>query len=115
MLYFLILPVYLIFLAIILCAVSISRPYLKHISDYGAGAAIGSIPGFLIANILLWVTTISLVYFHLPEEFQAVQKFIVAGLAILGPLPVSFIGIIIGSIAGIYLVYRRIKLYERIS
>lgn len=115
MLYFLILPIYLIFLAIIICAVSISRPYMKNLSNYGAGAAIGSIPGFIIANILLWVVTVLLIQFHLPDWLQTVQKVCVAGLAIIGPLPVSIIGIITGSFAGACIVHRRIKLYERFA
>lgn len=113
MLYFLILPIYLIFLAVTICAVSISRPYMKNLSSYGAGAAIGSIPGFIIANILLWVVTVLLIQFHLPEWMQTVQKICIASLAIIGPLPVSVIGIISGSFVGTCIVYRRIKLHER--
>lgn len=88
---------------------------MKNLSSYGAGAAIGSIPGFIIANILLWVVTVLLIQFHLPDWIQTVQKVCVAGMAIIGPLPVSFIGIIAGSFVGTCMVYRRIKLHERFS
>ncbi|HPZ06469.1 MAG TPA: hypothetical protein PL110_00015 [Candidatus Eremiobacteraeota bacterium] len=109
MLYFFILPVYLVFFAIIfiISIVLIFRPSLKRYGIYGLGVSIGSIPGFIIANTLLWLGTLCLLYVHFPDWLQSLQKFLIAGLAFLGPIPMSVIGIIAGSIIGVYIVHRR--------
>jgi len=108
MLYFFILPVYLVCLALlsIVSIIFIFRPSLKHIGIYGLGVSIGSIPGFILANVLLWLVTLSLLHFQIPDWLQTFHKFLLAGMAFLGPLPVSLAGIIAGSITGVFIVYR---------
>lgn len=108
MLYFFILPVYLVFLAIV-SLVSIGfmfRPSLRHIGSYGLGVSIGSIPGFLLANALLWLATLSLVSFQIPEWLKTLYNILVVVLAFFGPVPVSVAGIMAGSITGFLIVYR---------
>lgn len=116
MLYFFILPAYLLLLLAvgITSAVLFFRPASRQVGAYGFGAAVGTVPGFLVANALLWLLTIALLHLQLPEWLQGIHKAVVAVLLFLGPVPVSAVGILVGGLIGAYVV-RRMRTANKIT
>jgi len=108
MLYFFILPAYLLLLGIvgITSAVLYFRKSSQHFGSYGFGVALGTLPGFLIANALLWLFTVGLLHLHLPEWLQGAHKVVVFVCAFVGPVPASIVGILVGGLLGAYIVHR---------
>jgi hypothetical protein len=116
MLYFFILPAYLLFLGAvgITSVVLYFRPSSRHVGSYGFGVALGTVPGFLVANALLWLFTVGLLHLQLPEWLQGAHKAVVFVCAFLGPVPVSIVGILVGGLVGAYIVHRmRVRLSSR--
>jgi len=108
MLYFFILPAYLLLLLVvsITSTVLYFRPSSRHVGRYGIGIAVGSLPGFLVANVVLWIFTIAILDLQLPDWLQGIHKLIVGVLVFLGPVPVSALGIIAGGLIGAYITHR---------
>ena len=106
MLYFFILPAYLLLLVAvgIASAVLYFRPSSQHVGSYGFGVALGTLPGLLVANALLWVFTVGLLHLQLPEWLQGAHKAVVFASAFCGPVLVSIVGILVGGLLGAYIV-----------
>jgi hypothetical protein len=111
--YFFILPAYVaLFLALVVVAV-IARfvPRLRIASGYIVAGAIGTLIGFLLVNIIVWLAGLSPVWlsqrFTFPPWLENASKFFVAVTLIIGPFIGSAIGVLAGFAAGFYFVYRR--------
>ncbi len=104
MLYFFIVPIYLIVLFTLLVAALICRlrPHLRQLSGYFVASAIGSIPGFIVGNLILVAVVAPIITGEiiLPESWYWLTATI-AGLGlIVGPFVVSFSGSLLGALAG---------------
>jgi hypothetical protein len=113
--YFFILPAYVaLFIALIVIAI-ITRfvARFRLASGYIVAGAIGTLIGFVIINIVVWIVGLFPVWLNqkvsLPDWLQQVSKFFVAGTLLIGPFIGSAIGILLGFAAGFYFVYRRRK------
>ena len=107
--YFLLLPLYTLFFVGLIVAggVLMLVPKLRPFAVYVFGAVLGSLPGFLLANMVLALVTILIVDLPVPKPAQTVQGLFVAAMVFIGPFIVSGVGVLLGSLAGIALVRRR--------
>ena len=98
-LYFFILPAYRLAQSLWASRVqSWIQPSSQHVGSYGFGVALGTLPGLLVANALLWVFTVGLLHLQLPEWLQGAHKAVVFASAFCGPVPVSIVGILVGGL-----------------
>ena len=108
MLYFFILPAYVAFLVVvsIASAALYFQPLYRQWGFYGLAFAAGSVPGFLTANLILWFVMLRAMDMKTPEWLRSIHSITVAVVLFVGPLPVSAIGILAGSLIGVYLAHR---------
>jgi len=82
-------------------------------SGYIVAGAIGTLAGFVIVNVLVWLIGLFPIWLNgkvsFPDWLQEVSKFFVAGTLLIGPFIGSAIGILLGFAAGLYFVYKRRK------
>jgi hypothetical protein len=113
--YFIILPLFVFFEALLLVAFLAARksPKLRQISGYIGGVLQGSIAGFIIANLYLWSVSILPAViaqkYALPEIVQTLTKINLALGLFLGPYVASLGGLTIGGIVGLVIVFLRRK------
>jgi len=107
--YFLILPLYIFLLigTVVAGIVLLNIPKLKPYARYVFGAAIGSIPGFILANALLFLVAIGLVNVSMPKSFDQVRGIAAAVTLFICPFIVSFVGVVAGAILSIIVVRRK--------
>ena len=111
--YFFILPAY-IALAFVLIASGVAVRYVprwKFASAYLIGGALGTLPGFVIANVIVMLSGVIPVILSekitLPHLLQQIGGFVVAGILLIGPFIASAVGIAGGFFAGVYIVFRK--------
>ncbi|WP_084444335.1 hypothetical protein [Hymenobacter roseosalivarius] len=110
--YFFILPIFVLWLVgLLMAAVAVRfsasfRPW----SIYLVAVAIGSIPGFLLGNIALFVGALGvaklLALLSLPRILQPLQMLTTAATIFIGPFVASAIGSLVGSLLGIITVWQ---------
>ena len=111
--YFLILPAYAIFLVALIIIAIVARftERFKSASQYIFAGAFGTLIGFLIANIFLWIIGLFPVWLNqnipFPDWLQRIGKFFTAATLLLGPFIASAAGILLGLVFGVYFVHRR--------
>ena len=111
--YFIILPVYALLILGLTIAVVVSRfvPRLRPASGYVIGGTVGTLPGFLLANVVITLAGLLPVWvgqnMAMPPWLQDASKFFVAVVLLIGPFVASAIGVLIGFAAGLYFVFRR--------
>lgn len=88
---------------------------LKLIAPYALGAALGAIPGFVVANALLLplLRTAGYVPTFKSQNAQTIKAVIFAAVLFVGPLAASALGVAIGVIAGIYVAWRLTRRQKR--
>lgn len=108
--YFLILPVYLVLLAGLICLAIAFRffPRLKPMSRYFWGGAIGTAIGFIVANAIVLLVGVMPAWlgqrFTFPNWLQETGRFFVAATLFVGPFIGSTVGVALGFLAGFYFV-----------
>jgi hypothetical protein len=113
--YFIITVFYVLFVAILIVAAVVLRyvPRLKFLSRYLLGGLLGSVPGIILSNIVLWGIVMLPVYaaknFQIPELVNKILTVLVVIGVFVGPFAVSVAGIALGFMLGVFLVYRREK------
>ena len=111
--YFIILPVYVLLLVALVVAAIITRfvPRLQPASAYIVGGAVGTLPAFLVANILVTIAGLLPVWaaqkMELPQWLHDATRLFVAAALLIGPFVASAIGVFLGFAAGVYFVFRR--------
>lgn len=73
---------------------------------YGLPAA--GKPRFM-RHVLLWLLAFALLHVQSPEWLQNLTRAVVVAVLFLGPVPVSAVGILLGGLLGVYIVYRMRK------
>lgn len=113
--YFFIVPAYILLLMVLGIAAFVARmnPGLRGSSAYIAAGTVGTLPGMIIANVLVTLAGIlpALIAdrFSLPEGLQQICS-VFAGVALLlGPLVASAAGVVLGFLGGCWVVWRRRK------
>jgi hypothetical protein len=110
MAYFFICPLYVLFLlgVVLLAAALLCVRRSRTWGYYTLGAGVGSLPGVLLANGVLWVAVVLLLRGlealgpgRLPGWLDAVMKVIVAALLVVGPVAVSGLGALWGMGVGL--------------
>lgn len=115
--YFFILPVYAVLLVFLLIAAVVARCVegWRPASGYIIGGTVGTLPGFIVANVIVTLVGILPVlvaqHLTLPEWLQKAGAVIVAAILLAGPFIASAIGVILGFVAGIFFVFRRRRRY----
>lgn len=111
--YFFILPGYALLLAFFAIAalVALRVPSWRPACGYLVGGAVGTVPGFLVANVAVTVAgllPVALVQ-HLspPQWVQQVGTLVSAGLLLIGPWIASAFGVALGFAAGVFWVFSR--------
>lgn len=114
--YFIILPAYVILLLLLGIAVVTTRmiPQLRWTSGYLVSGMVGTLPAFLLANVIitlagilpLWLTR----QFEPPEWFQQVCSMVSIIALMIGPFVASTVGILLGFASGcLILRWRRVR------
>ena len=109
--YFFILPIFVLWLVgLIVGAVAVRySASLRPLSAYLFAVAIGSIPGFLLGNIVLFIGALGvaklLALISLPRILQPLQTLTATATIFIGPFVASAIGGLIGSLLGIIAVW----------
>lgn len=111
--YFFILPAY-IALALALIVLGMVVRYIprwQFASVYLLSGALGTLPGFLIANVIVMLAGVIPVILSekitLPHLLQQIGGFVVAGILLIGPFIASAVGIAGGFFSGVYIVFRK--------
>jgi len=111
--YFFILPAYVILLVGLLGAATIARfvPRFRTASGYVLGGAVGTLIGFTVINIMVWLVGLAPAWlaqkYTFPAWLQQASQFFVATALLVGPFIGSAMGVLFGFAAGFYWVYRR--------
>ena len=111
--YFIILPVYVLLLVALIVAAIVTRfvPQLQPASAYIVGGTVGTLPAFVVANILVTLAGLLPVWaaqkMELPQRLHDATKFFVAAVLLVGPFVASAIGVFLGFALGVYFVFRR--------
>ena len=111
--YFIIIPAYLLLLIVLIVTAIIVRfvPRLQPASGYILGATVGTLPGFIAANLI--VTLAGLLPVMVAQKVSPPQwlhnavTVLVAAALLVGPFVASAIGTIVGCAAGVYFVFKR--------
>jgi hypothetical protein len=110
--YFFILPAYFLLLLILGTAAFVTRmnPKWRPARGYIHGGMIGTVPGFIVANLLVTVVgifpAVIAEHFSLPEGLKQVCG-VLAGVALLlGPFVASAAGVVLGFLSGCWIVWR---------
>ena len=111
--YFIILPAYVFLLLVLATAAIIARFVEKWrpASGYIVAGTVGTLPGFLIANVL--VTVIGLLPVIIthnsspPDWLHQTASVVSLGALMIGPFLASAVGVLLGFAAGAYFVFRR--------
>lgn len=117
--YFFILPVYATLLVMLTLAALLTRltPQLRWTSGYVIGGAIGTVPGFLLANGMVTLAGLlpALVAERcaLPEWLRQACGIWAAVTLMLGPFAASTAGCALGFLAGCGIVRRRRRRFSR--
>lgn len=108
--YFFILPAYVLLLLVLGIAAIVTRMNVpwRPASGYIIGGMIGTVPGFIAANLLITLAgilpTVIADHFSLPDGLKQVCG-VFAGVALLlGPFVASAVGVVLGFLAGCWLV-----------
>ena len=111
--YFFILPAYIVLLIGLIGAAVVARfvPRFQSASGYLFAGAVGTVLGFVIINVLVWIVGLFPAWVNqkvsLPEWLQHASMYFVAAALLIGPFIGSVIGVLLGFAAGLYFVYRR--------
>ncbi|SRR6266403_236600 len=111
--YFFILPAYAALLVGLVGAAVIARfvPRFRPASGYIIGGAAGTLAGFIIINVIVFLAGMAPVWLApkitLPDSLHQITKFFVAFTLLIGPFIASGVGVLGGFAAGLYFVYRR--------
>ena len=111
--YFIILPAYVALLLFLIVAAVVTRCVAswRAASGYIVGGTVGTLPGFIIANVIVTLAGILPVLLTQkispPPWLQQVVAIIVGFILILGPFVASAIGVALGFAAGAFFVFRR--------
>ena len=111
--YFFILPAYALLLLGLVAVAIITRfvPRFRTASGYFVGGAVGTLIGFAVINVIVWLVGLTPVWlsqkFTFPGWLQQASKFFVAAALLVGPFIGSAVGVLFGFAAGFYYVYRR--------
>ena len=111
--YFFILPAYVALLVGLIGAAIIARfvPRFQPASGYIVGGAIGTLFGFVIINVFVWIVGLFPAWLNqkvsFPDCLLHVSQFFVAATLLIGPFIGSAIGVLLGLVAGLYFVFRR--------
>ena len=102
--YFFVIPIYFLgFVGILIAAlVCRLRPNLRHFSGYLLAGAIGSLPGFIVGNLLLAAIVAPIVMGKVvfPDSLYWLSALIVGFGVFIGPFVVSFSGSLTGAWIG---------------
>ena len=111
--YFFVIPAYVVFVALMLgLAVALHfSSELQPASGYIVGGTIGSVPAFILANIVVtlagllpnWLTRGN----SLPNWLDSTLKVIGVLVLFVGPFLASIASIVLGFAAGVYVVFKR--------
>jgi hypothetical protein len=111
--YFFILPAYAALLAGLMGAAIVSRfvPRFRPAGGYIGGGAIGTLVGFTIVNVLVWLAGLFPVWLNRNDSFPKwlahTSQFFVAANLLIGPFIGSAVGVALGFAIGVYIVYRK--------
>jgi hypothetical protein len=111
--YFFILPAYVALLVGLIGAAVVARfvPRFQPASGYIVGGAVGTLFGFVIINVLVWVVGLFPAWLNqkvaFPDWLLHLTQYFVAATLLIGPFIGSAIGVFLGFAAGIYFVFRR--------
>jgi hypothetical protein len=111
--YFFIVPAYVLLVVgmTVLAVVARFVPRLRPTSGYVAGGAVGTLPGFVVANVLISIAGLLPVWaaqhVSLPEWLHNVLKVFVAAVLLIGPFVASLLGVALGFAGGICYVWLR--------
>ena len=115
MTYFIILPAYIALLLCLIVAAVATRCVAswRAASSYIVAGTICTLPGFIIANVVVTLAGILPVLvtrnISPPQWLQQVAAITAGGILILGPFVASVIGVFLGFAVGVFLVFRRRK------
>jgi hypothetical protein len=113
--YFFILPIYVLILLGLLLAsgtLLLIKP-LRHWSSFVAVGALGTLPGFVLGNLIFWLITWA-VFSLLQRPFQQVASDVVKGVAgvagilflMVGLALANIVGVIAGFLGGVWVRFR---------
>lgn len=111
--YFIILPVYALLLVFLAIAAIVARcvESWRPACGYIVGGTVGTLPGFIVANIVITVAGLLPVlmaeHFTLPQWAQQTGALVAAVLLFIGPFAASALGVVLGFAAGVFFVFRR--------
>jgi len=111
--YFIILPAYVVLLAALVVAATAARlvPSLRSTSGYIVGGTVGTLPGFIVSNVIVTLAGLLPVFaaqkVTLPEWVHQAGAFLAVAILFIGPFVASAAGVVLGFIAGVYFVFRR--------
>lgn len=111
MIYFFLLPLFVAWIAFALCIVFIARRWatLKPFSSSIQGVCVGATIGMLLANAIL-AALLLLTSTRLPPHSAGIVSnavnFAWAFTAVIGPLPATVAGWLVGALGGVWLAYR---------
>jgi len=115
--YFIILPVYVLLLVALIVAAIVTRfvPQSQPASAYIVGGTVGTLPAFLVANILVTLAALLPVWaaqkLELPQGLHDATKIFGAAVLLIGPFVASALGVFFGFAVGVYFIFRRRKSY----
>ena len=106
--YFILLPLYALYLLALfmLGAVLLFVPKLRSYASFVFAAAFGSLPGFIVANVVLVVFSIIVLDLPAPKSIQTVQAIFIGATIFIGPFIVSTAGVLLGSLVGVGVMWR---------
>jgi hypothetical protein len=111
--YFFIIPAYLALLIGLVAAAIMARfiPRFQPASRYILAGAIGTLAGFIIINLIVFLAGMSPVWLAekitFPDWLHQVSKYFVVATLLIGPFVGSAVGVLVGFVAGLYFVRRR--------
>lgn len=111
--YFIILPAY----VLLICGLSIAAvatrfvPQARPASGYIVGGTLGTIPGFILANVIVisagllpaWASQ----KVTLPQWLESAMAIFAGAVLLLGPFAASAVGVFVGFALGEFIVFRR--------
>ncbi|MGH8004347.1 MAG: hypothetical protein ACRECJ_06460 [Limisphaerales bacterium] len=111
--YFFIFPAYIVLLVVFATTAIVVRciPRFRMLSGYIVGGAVGTLIGFALINIFIWIAGLVPVWMSqkvaFPDWLKPVIPVYIAVVLLIGPFIGSAIGVLFGFAAGVYFVYRR--------
>ena len=111
--YFFILPAYVALLMALVCAAIVAHfvPRLRQASGYIFAGAVGTLFGFVIINVFVWIVGLFPAWLNqkvsLSDWLRHLFQLFVAATLLIGPFIGSAIGVLLGFPAGIYFIYKR--------